>query len=142
MAATDAMVAKLRLMVDEPSTATYTDEALKDRIEEYPTLDVLGTDPLEVDYDTEPPTISERSDWIPTYDLHAAAADIWQEKSAAVAEDYNFSADGGTLNRGEVQEHYLRQSRLHRARRKAGTVTLRVEPRRSPDPTEGVINND
>jgi hypothetical protein len=129
-------------MIDEPTAATYSDEDLTEYVEAYPTLDVLGTDPLEVDYNTEPPTISERSGWIPTYDLHAAAADIWLEKSAAVAEDYNFSADGSTLNRGEVQKQYMAHASRHRAMRKPGTVKLRVEPRLSPDPTDGVINDD
>ena len=42
------------------------------------------------DTSTSPPTLSENDDWIPTYDLHAAAADVWQEKGAAVAEDLAF----------------------------------------------------
>ena len=136
MAATAAMVAELRRMIDEPESAIYDDDALETYIERYPTLDALGTEPLEVDYDTEPPTLSERADWIPTYDLHAAAADLWLEKSATVAEDYSFTADGSTLNRGDVQKQYKEQSRIHRARRKAGTVTLMVEPRVSPDDEE------
>ena len=132
MTATADMVAELRRMVDEPNNDPYTDVVLGTYIERYPTLDFLGTKPIEVDYSTEPPTLSEKAEWIPTYDLHAAAGDIWQEKSATVAEDYNFTADGSTLSRGDVQEQYMKQSRLHRARRKAGTVTLRVEPRISP----------
>lgn len=140
MPATAAMRTELRRMVDEPLTATYNDVALDVYIERYPTLDVLGTTPIEVDYDTEPPTLSEKAEWIPTYDLHAAAADIWLEKSAVVAEDYDITADGSTLKRSNVQMQYKEQSRIHRARRKAGTVTLRVDPRTSPD-TEGVVND-
>ena len=129
MAATAAMVSKLRRMIDEPDDDIYDDDTLEEYIESYPTIDSLGTNPLEVDYTTTPPTLSEVDDWIPTYDLHAAAAEIWQEKSAAVAEDYNVTADGSTLARSQVQEQYLRQSRYHLSRRKAGTTTLRVEPR-------------
>jgi len=133
MAATAAMVSKLRRMIDEPNDDIYDDDALADYIESYPILDFLGTKPLEVDSTTTPPTLSEVADWIPTYDLHAAAAEIWQEKSAAVAEDYNVTADGSTLARSNVHEQYLKQSRYHLSRRKAGTMTLRVEPRISPD---------
>lgn len=136
MTATASMVAELRRMVDEPETATYDDDALEAYIERYPTLDTLGTEPLEVDYTTEPPTLSEKANWIPTYDLHAAAADIWLEKSATVAEDYTFTADGSTLKRGDVQKQYKEQSRIHRARRKVGTVTLIVEPRVSTEEDE------
>lgn len=140
MTATAAMVTELRRMIDEPETTTYDDDALETYIESYAVLDVLGTKPTDVDYSTEPPTLSEKAEWIPTYDLHAAAADIWLEKSAVVAEDYNVSADGSTLNRGDVQKQYKEQSRIHRARRRVGTMTLRVEPRTSPD-TEGVVND-
>lgn len=140
MTATAAMRAELRRMIDEPEEATYDDDALDVYIERYPTIDVLGTTPIEVDYSTEPPTLSEKDEWIPTYDLHAVAGDIWLEKSAVVAEDYNVTADGSTLQRGNVQKQYKEQSRIHRARRKVGTVTLRVEPRISPD-TEGVVND-
>ena len=140
MTATAAMVVELRRMIDEPETTTYDDDALETYIERYPTLDVLGTKPIEVDFSTEPPTLSERPEWIPTYDLHAVAGDIWLEKSAVVAEDYDITADGSTLKRGDVQKHYKEQSRMHRARRKVGTVLLRVEPRISPD-SEGVVND-
>ena len=133
MSATAVMVAELRRMVDEPANDPYTDDVLEVYIERYPVLDVLGTKSIEVDTTTSPPTLTENSDWIPTYDLHAAAADIWQEKSATVAEDYNFTADGSTLNRGDVQEQYMKQARHHLSRRKVKTITAFVEPRISPD---------
>ncbi len=140
MTATTAMRAELRRMIDEPEEATYDDDALDLYIERYPAIDVLGTTPVKVDYSTEPPTLSVKDEWIPTYDLHAAAADIWLEKSATVAEDYTVTADGSTLKRSDVQKQYKEQSRIHRGRRKPGTVTLRVEPRTSLD-TEGVVND-
>ena len=129
MSATAAMLAEIRRMVDEPDNDPYTDTVLGTYIERYPVLDFLGTKPIEVDTSTWPPTLSENDDWIPTYDLHAAAADIWQEKSATVAEDYNFTADGGTLSRGDVQKQYLQQSRYHLSRRKVKTMRAVVEPR-------------
>ena len=141
MTATADMIAELRRMVDEPNNDPYDDDVLGAYIERYPVLDALGTKPIEVDYSTEPPTLSERSEWIPTYDLHAAAADIWQEKSATVAEDYNFTADGSTLSRGDVQEQYMKQTRHHLARRKVKTITARMEPRLGPDSEEGLYDD-
>ena len=131
MAATAAEVAELRRMINEPDDDPYTDDVLETYIERYRAIDELGTKPMETSYTTEPPTLTENDSWIPTYDLHAAAADIWQEKSATVAEDYRISADGGTLSREQVQEHYLKQARYHLSRRKIGTMKLFVEPRRS-----------
>lgn len=133
MAATAAMVAELRRMVSEPDATTYDDDTLELYIERYPVLDVLGRNPIEISYLTSPPTLSEDADWIPTYDLHAAAADIWQEKSATVAQDYNFTADGGTLARGDVQEQYNKQARFHMSRRKLKTTRMWVEPRITAD---------
>jgi len=133
MAATAAMVAELRRMTDEPDATTYDDDTLELYIERYPVMDFLGTKAWEADTSTSPPTLSENDDWMPTYDLHAAAADIWQEKGATVAEDYNFTADGGSLSRGDVQKHYMQQARYHLSRRKVKTITALVEPRISPD---------
>ncbi|MCK4816582.1 hypothetical protein KA005_12505, partial [bacterium] len=63
MAATAAMAAQLRRMVDEPTEGTYDDALIDDYIERYPLIDVLGTDPQDVDFTTTPPTISEKDEW-------------------------------------------------------------------------------
>jgi hypothetical protein len=62
-------------------------------------------------------------DWTATYDLHAAAADIWEEKAGVVSVDYDFNADGATLNRSQVHEHMMAQARYHRSRRSPKTIT-------------------
>jgi len=118
-------------MVDDPNDGggTYDDDALEGYIEAYPLLDALGTDPQEVDFTTTPPTISERSDWIPNYDLHAAASDIWDEKAAALAEEFDFKADGGSYSRSQKYLQYLGKARYHNSRRSAKTIKLYVEPR-------------
>ncbi len=133
MAATATMRAKLRRMVDEPDTDIYSDDTLDTYIETYPVMDLLGTIPQEVDYTTSPPTISENDEWIPTYDLHAAAADIWEEKASGLAEDYDATADGSTLRRSQVFDQYMKKARFHLSRRKAKTRKAWVEPRVSPD---------
>ena len=129
MAATAAMAAQLRLMVNEPTETTYDDDLIDNRIEAYPLLDALGTDPYEVDYDTEPPTLSERDEWIPTYDLNAAAAIIWEEKAAAVSDEFDFKADGGSYDRSQKYEQFMKNSRRYGSRRSAKTITSWVEPR-------------
>ena len=133
MAATAAMVTRLRRMIDEPALDPYTDDVLEGYIETYPLIDVLGTDPLEVDFTTTPPTVSERDDWIPTYDMNSAAADVWEEKAASIAEDYDMTADGSTLQRSKRFEQYTKKCRYFRSRRSVKTITMLEEPRMSPD---------
>lgn len=130
MAATAAMNDRLRRMVDELTVETYDDDAIDGYIEAYPLKDVIGTDPIEIDFTTEPPTLSERSEWIPTYDLHAAAADIWGEKASAVAKEFDFKADGGSFSRSQKVKHCKEQARFHSAQRAIGTMKLFPEPRR------------
>ena len=129
MSATAAMSARLRRMVDEPTEDTWDDAAINEYIETYPLIDVLGTDPQEVDYSTTPPTISEKDEWIPTYDLHAAAADIWEEKAATIADEFNFSADGGSFSRSKKYDQYMGKSRYHSGKRSAKSIELLVTPR-------------
>lgn len=129
MSATSAMHYRLRRMVDEPTETTWDNNAIDDYIERYPLLDVLGTDPQDVDTSTTPPTITEAENWIPTYDLHAAAADIWDEKAAAVADEFDFKADGGSFSRSQKEEKYLGKARFHQSKRSAKTIKMWVEPR-------------
>jgi hypothetical protein len=129
MSATAAMIARLRRMVDEPTEDIYDDDLMGEYIEAYPLLDILGTEPYEVDYSTEPPTRSIDDSWIDTYDLHAAAADIWGEKAAATAENYDFSADGGNYSRSKRYDQYMAKARYHQSRRSAKTTKLVVYPK-------------
>jgi len=124
MAATAAEVARLRRMVNEPDDTTYDDDALADYIERYPLLDERGEVPYTWDTSTEPPTQDANDSWIPTYDLNAAAADIWDEKAAVVAQDFDFRADGGQYSRSQVVEQYQQRARSYRARRKAKSVEV------------------
>jgi hypothetical protein len=129
VSATDAQVLRLRRMVNEPEFDTYHDDDLKTYIEDYPLIDDQGLDPWWIDVSTDPPSRTETVGWIPTYDLNAAAADIWEEKAAVVAQDFDFNADGGNYSRSQVYQQYMRQARFFRARRVPSTFTLRQEPR-------------
>lgn len=123
MSATAAQIAQLRRMVAEPTTTTYSDVALGGYIEAYPLMDERG----EVPYtwsSAVPPVQVTNTEWVATYDLHAAAADIWEEKAALWADKYNFSADGGRYDRSNVYEQMMGRVRYHRARRATKTMGL------------------
>jgi len=130
MAATAEQVTQLRRMVAEPTENTYTDEALTAVIERYPLLDARGLTPYTWDYTTTPPTQVLREAWIPTYDLHAAAAEVWQEKGALLAGNFDFTADGASFSRSQAYSMAMKQSRYHMARRRMGSREQIVEPRR------------
>ena len=102
MPATAEQVERLRRMVAEPQPNVYKDEDLAAAIERYPR-------------DVEEAEDPEYSD----YDLHAAAEELWQEKAAAVAQDYTFSADGAQYQRSGKYLQYMAQARWHGSRRMA-----------------------
>ena len=135
MSATAAQVARVRRMVNEADDTTYDDDAIADYIESYPLIDERGEEPYTWDTSTSPPTQEDNDDWIATYDLHAAAADIWEEKAAVVAVDFDFRADGGQYSRSQVVESYRALARYHRARRAPRTHRLVMYP----DPTDARI---
>lgn len=141
MAATAAEVARLRRLVNEPDATTYTDEDLEGYIERYPVMDERGEVPYTWDTSTSPPTQDENEDWIDTYDVWSAAADIWDEKAAVVAVDFDFRADGGQYSRGQVVEQYERRARWCRSRRKPGTITAVMHPEPGNAETAAWIGN-
>ena len=130
MAATAAMAAELRRMVDESTEVTYNDALVDAIIEKYPLIDALGTDPQDVDFTTTPPTITEKDEWIPTYDLNAAAAQIWEEKAAAIADEFTFSADGGSFSRSKKHDQYKLNARTYSSKKSAQTIKVYIVPRK------------
>jgi hypothetical protein len=136
--ATAGQIARLRRMVDEADETTYTDETLAEYIEERPSMDERGELPFEWDTSTEPPTQDENESWIETYDLAAAAADVWAEKAAVLAQDYDTNADGASLSRSQAYEQAMKQSRYWSSRRKPSTIALYPSPR--PVPSEDLTN--
>jgi len=136
MAATAAQIARLRRMVNEPKITTYDDDALSEYIERFPHLDERGEEPYTWDTATQPPTQDANEDWIPTYDLHAAAADVWEEKAATVASDFTFSADGGSYSRDQVYQQYMAQCRNHRGRRMPKSMRARAWPEETEAQTD------
>lgn len=114
-------VARLRRMVNEAGTATYSDALLIATIAYYPVPDETGRDPRLY-------SGSADTDWTPTYDLAAAAADIWQEKAAALATGaFDFTADGATFNRSQVSAAAKTEAVRWAGRRMALPRVLRAE---------------
>ena len=137
MAATAAQIAQLRRRTGLVGSTDYSDPDLAAYIERYPTLDDLGSEPGTWLMTTTPPTWDPNEEWIPTYDLAAAAADIWAERAATLAPDFTFSADGGTYNRDQAYQHFMAQSRYWSSRRGVGTIEMVMWP----DPS-GTIDSD
>jgi hypothetical protein len=124
MSASAAQIAQLRRMVAEPTDATYSDEALSGYVERYALLDERGQEPYTWDTSTTPPSKSANTEWVPTYDLNAAAAEVWDEKAAALASRFDYTADGGSFHRSQAYEHAQGRARYYRSRRSPKTATL------------------
>jgi hypothetical protein len=114
-------------MVAEPTQTTYSNDAIASYIETYPRLDEQGNEPYTLTSDT-PPEREVNTAWIPTYDLNAAAADIWEEKAAAWTDKYDFTADGGNYSRSQAYDMCMKQCRYYRARRMPTSSRLHKYP--------------
>ena len=136
---TAAQIAQLRRMVAEPLTTTYSDALLTSYIETYVMVDELGTEPYYWTQTGSTPTQTANVNWIPTYDLNAAAADIWEEKAAALADDYDFAADGGNYSRSQAYRHAIDQAKHYKSKRGLTTIKLIKSPKEN---ASGSINRD
>lgn len=116
MTATAEQIAKVRRMTNEKTTANYQDGDIQAVIEGYPLVDVDGFSP-------------DQDNWTATYDLNAAAADIWEEKAASRAEKFDFTADGATYHHSQPFEACIKQARYYRSRRSFKTVEMEVSPK-------------
>lgn len=120
------LVRRLRRMVAELGTETFTDSVLVEHIEQYPLEDIQGEAPTIEDTDSGEFIVNP--DWIPTYDLNAAAAEIWDQKAGAIAGNFDFTADGGSYHRSQAVKAYENRARHYRSRRAITTITQRPEP--------------
>lgn len=127
MTATAAQISQVRRMVAEPTTTTYSDTAIQGYIEAYPLRDERGQEPYSWLL-ANPPTQQANPLWIATYDLHAAAQDIWDEKAALLAGNFDFTADGAAFSRSQAHQQAQAQARYHAARRKPRPVWSHVWP--------------
>ncbi|PKO03046.1 MAG: hypothetical protein CVU43_04505 [Chloroflexi bacterium HGW-Chloroflexi-5] len=129
---TAAQIAELRRMVAEPTTTTYSDVLLQGFIARYPLMDELQQEPYTWTMVDGVYSQLANTLWIPTYDLNAAAADVWEEKLAslsAVAIDFN--ADGGNYSDSQAFEHAEKMVKRFRGRRCAKNVAVIKWPKES-----------
>lgn len=139
MTVTAAQIAQIRRLVAEPTASTYTDALLEDIIELYPTIDERGTQPYYWVQGSGVPTQTTNANWIPTYNLNLAAAQIWDEKAAAISNQYDFKADGGDYSRSQAYKHASEQAKYYRSRRGLSTFKLYKSPKES---ASGSLNSE
>jgi hypothetical protein len=106
---------QLRRMVAEPTQDTYTDDLLGSYLAAYPLPDSAGAIPTD-------------TAWLGAWDAALAAAQVWEEKAAAVAGDYDFTADGGSYQRSQVYAQMMATARGFRSRRKTSALVLTAQP--------------
>jgi len=130
MTATAAQILSIRRMCAlTAGDTTYTDVLLKAFIEAYPLVDINGFDWWVMDYSTIPPTRIANVNWTATYDLMAAAGDVWDEKAATVAGKFDFSSDGSNMSLSQQHQQAMYMARFYRSRRSAATIKQTVSPR-------------
>lgn len=129
MSATAAQIARLRRMTAEPDTAgTYDDDAIAGYIEAHPVRDAQGREPYERLSDGRlSATLNDL--WTDTYDLNAAAADVWDEKASALTEETDTSVDGASISRSQAYAHAKAEARRYRSRTRPGSIRMATEPR-------------
>lgn len=129
MAATAAQIERLRRMCGlTPSDATYTDAVLAGYIERHQLPDEWGELPYYPS-DDEPPMAETNANWAPSYDLAAAAADVWDEKAAGYATQYDVNADGASRNLSQQYTQAQKQARYWRSRRAMVSARVMTVPR-------------
>lgn len=128
MAASAEQIARLRRMVNEPTSTVYTDSTLASTIERYPLVDALGRSPTRPNGLT-PPGLEANPYWTATYDLNAAAADLWDEKAAALEAEIDATLDNGvSFSCSQRFKHAVQRAKHYRARRSLRAVEARPEP--------------
>lgn len=141
MTATATQIAQVKRMADVVESSVYSNDLVQEYIERYPLLDERGEVPYTWDSSTEPPTQDDNDNWIPTYDLNAAAADIWGEKAGGKVDDFTFSADGASYTLSDVIKHYQARERYYRSRRAKRTSRLHMFPEPAALTDESYVGN-
>jgi len=111
-----AQIARLRRLVAEPTPDTYTDIDLSAALELWPLPDADEVEPDSVV-------------WAGAWDINQAAADIWEEKAATVAGNFDFAADGGDYKRSQAYTQATARARSFRAKRQTGSLILQAYPK-------------
>lgn len=122
MAATAAQLATLKRYTNEDGSGdVYTGDLLTSILESYPVSDSDGNEPDE-------------SNWTATYDLHAAAAQIWGEKAATLVckVDSNLPG-GGSYRNSQLLDNAVKMEKWHKARARARGIRFTAYPKPTDD---------
>lgn len=117
MSATADQIKKVRRMTNERTEKNYSDEDIQAVIEMHPLVDASGFSP-------------DQDNWTATYDLNAAAADIWEEKAGARSENFDYSADGASYSHSQTYEMAMKQARYYRSKRSPATIEMETTPKK------------
>jgi hypothetical protein len=107
-------VDRLRRMVAEPTSTTYSDALLAEYIGKHPLTDSEGYEP-------------DDTSWTPTYDLNMAASDIWYEKAMLYVGDYAFTADGSTFHREQAYQQAMKAASRFASMAAPTSLTVTVD---------------
>jgi len=107
-------------MVAELDATVYTNADISMIILKYPCLDERGEEPYY--FEGVIPTKVDNDEWIPTYSLNFAAAEIWEQKAALLAAKFDFSADGGNYSRSQAYQQALGMAKYYRGRGGISTI--------------------
>lgn len=124
MTVTAEHIARLRRMVAEPDSTTYTNDDLRAVIARYPVDDDNGQSPTNGATGANPPAPYVNPSWIPTYDLARAASEVWGEKAAALACKVDVSEDGQSIKLSQKYDHAAAQAAYWHKRRRLQSVDL------------------
>lgn len=141
MTPTASQITEVRRYVNEKDTENFSDDDIVTVIEKYPALDELGEDPYYYEYTGgQIPVKKDNPNWVPTYNLFLAAAEIWEYKAAELAGKFDFSADGGNFSRSQAYNQALAMAKYYRGRGGASTIKLVKKPDEYPTPPEWIGN--
>ena len=67
--------------------------------------------------------------WAGAWDINQAAADVWEEKAATLAANFDFAADGGDYKRSQAHAQMTAMARSFRSKRQTGSLILQAYPK-------------
>ncbi len=86
-------------------------------------IELLLASYAKVDKNGKSPSAAE---WIPTYNINAAATEAWRWKAAKASELISVDLDGERMSSNQVFEHCERMARMY-SRKLAGSVTTAIK---------------
>jgi hypothetical protein len=112
-------------MCGETTSTSYRDTDLQQYIATYPIINPDACPAQILGYVTR----NGIDQPVVTYDLHAAAADIWQEKQASLiaSGSWDVSGPGGGFQKSQEEEQHEKQVAYHLARRHAQSIFVKSQ---------------